>query len=406
MKSNADNFPKILFVNDYRPESEVLADLIRQLLQGYPAEKISWWHCRQTPHYAKPDLQAGSVHYFPLATRLVPNQRLTAPKSYFLERIWAPLAGIHLRRTIAQVKPDVVWIFCNANCWSGVAATMAGLRNIRLHVSLWDYHDINSGIHALGPTRARRFMAKVFQLIKKADTYDTLCPSSLEEIHEQAGRTDGLMVHSGFEPGQLQALENSPAGDSNDDNTLRLAYVGTIISESGFLEILAALEKIRAGQPRKVVLEFFGRRNYRSRSWFNPDWMIEHGLFTDHGLVEALRRCSWGIVVMDPAGEDLQYSRFSFPNKIGTYLSAGVPVLGYGHPQSCLGRLMRQHNLGRFTSATNRNHLEHFLDESLRLPSPRETYRADILQCARTEFNAAEMRAQLWRLWGATLSTS
>lgn len=208
-----------------------------------------------------------------------------------------------------------------------------------------------------------------------------------------------MLVHSGFEPHHLQGLENAPAEEASD-GILRLAYVGTIISEPGFLEMLAALKRVRATQPQKVVLEFFGGRNYRSRAWFEPEWMTEHGMFTDEGLVKALRRCAWGIVVMDPEGADLRYSRYSFPNKVGTYLSAGVPILGFGHAQSSLARILQEFQLGRLTTATQRDDLEKFLVESLRQSAPREVFRQTIQQCARTEFNAAAMRLRLWRLWG------
>jgi glycosyltransferase involved in cell wall biosynthesis len=400
MNSNPEHFPKIFFVNDYPPGSQILADLIRQLLLGYPTEKIAWWYSRQTPVYAKPDLQAGSLYHYPLPAKLVPNQRWTKAKSLFMEKIWVPLAARRLRQAIAEAKPDLVWVFCNAHCWSGVAATVANLHGVRLHVSLWDYHDISGGLHALGKSRAQRFMDHAFRLIKRADTYDTLCPSSIEEIHLRTGRNDGLMVHSGFEAVHLQALALNALQPADEDEVLRLAYVGTIISEKGFFRTLAALEKIRNSQKRKVVLEFFGNRNYRSRSWFKPDWMVEHGLFTDQGLIDAVRRCSWGIVVMDPDGEDLPYSRFSFPNKVGTYLSAGVPVLGFGNPQSCLVRMMQEHEFGRFTTSTNAPELEQFFLESLQILSPREKFRAGILRCAQTEFDAAAMRARLWQLWG------
>ena len=181
---------------------------------------------------------------------------------------------------------------------------------------------------------------------------------------------------------------------------IRIAYVGTIISEQDFLETLAALKKVRSQMPQNVVLEFFGGRHYCRRAWFEPDWMTEHGLFTDEGLVAALRRCAWGLVVMDSSGQDPQYSRFSFPNKVGTYLSAGLPVLGFGHPTSSLAHIMQAHRLGRFTAATARGERERFLLESLRLPSPRAAFHDDILRCARTEFDATDMRAKLWRLWG------
>ena len=252
----------------------------------------------------------------------------------------------------------------------------------------------------MGKARARRFMDYTFQLIKQADSYDTLCPASMEEIYLRTGRKDGLMVHSGFEPNHLQALLSGSNQQVQEDEVLRLAYVGTIISEKGFFRTLAALDKIRNALKRKVVLEFFGNRNYRSQPWFQPDWMLEHGLFTDQGLIDVVRRCSWGIVVTDPEGEDLPYSRFSFPNKVGTYLSAGVPVLGFGNPQSCLIRMMQEHSFGRFTSATDAGELENFLLESFQIKSPRELFQDGILRCAQTEFNAAEMRARLWQLWG------
>jgi hypothetical protein len=197
----------------------------------------------------------------------------------------------------------------------------------------------------------------------------------------------------------LAALENAPA-EPQPDGVIRIAFVGTIISDTGFMEMLAALQAVRLQVPKKVVLEFFGGRNYRSRSWFEPDWMAEHGMFTDEGLVEALRRCTWGIVVMDPSGEDLRYSRFSFPNKVGTYLSAGVPILGFGHAAGSLANIMHAHRLGRFSPAVTRDELAKFWLETLRMPSPRESFRDDILRCARTEFDAAEMRARLWKLWG------
>jgi hypothetical protein len=123
-------------------------------------------------------------------------------------------------------------------------------------------------------------------------------------------------------------------------------------------------------------------------------------MFTDEGLVGALRLCDWGITVMDPAGQDLQYSRFSFPNKIGSYLSAGTPVIGYGNPQSSLLEIMERYRPGRHSSTTDQAELEKFLRACLQTPNPRDLFRDAILQCARTEFNAAEMRAKLWGLWG------
>ena len=393
------DFPRILFVHDYRPDSLVTADLLRQLFLGWPSEKIHWWYCHETGLHAQPAVRAGNLHPFLMPKRLVPHVRQTALKCWWLENFWAPRAARHLEKTIAEVKPDLVAGLLYG--WSvPVLARVRWPENLRRHFSLWDFPDTNGMKKVLGDTRSQRFVADIHKLLRHVNSFDAICPGALTEIRSHTGRTDGLVVHSGFEPQHLAALEKLEAVP--DDGVVRLAYVGTIISESDFLAMLAALKKIRAQVPQKVVLEFFGGRNYRNRAWFEPDWMTEHGMFTDDGLVAALRRCAWGIVVMDLAGEDLRYSRFSFPNKVGTYLSAGVPVLGFGHPTSSLAQIMQEHRLGKFTSATTREELEKFLLESLRLPAPRAAFRDDILRCARTEFNAAEIRARLWQLWGVT----
>ena len=392
------NFPKILFIHDYRPDSLVTADLLRQLFLGWPPEKIHWWYCRETGSHTQPTVRAGRLHPFLIPERLVPHVRQTALKCWWLENFWTPRAARHLEKTIAEVKPDFVAGLLYG--WSvPVLARMRWPANLRRHFSLWDFPDTNGMKRVLGETRSQRFVANIHELLRTAHSFDAICPGALTEIRSHTGRTDGLVVHSGFEPQHLAALEKMDA--TPDDGILRLAYVGTIISENDFLRMLAALKKIRAQAPKKVVLEFFGGRNYRSRAWFEPEWMTEHGMFTDEGLVAALRRCAWGIVVMDSSGDDAQYSRFSFPNKVGTCLSAGVPVLGFGHPTSSLGHIMQAHRLGRFTPATAPTDLENFWLESLRVPAPRALFRDDILRCAQTEFNAPEMRAKLWQLWGA-----
>ena len=393
------HYPKILFVHDYRPEARVLMDLIRQLFLGYPTEQIHWWRCRETVIYEKPDLRAATLHGFCMPEKLVPAIRYTRIKSALLEAFWLPFAARNLERTIARVQPDVVWMILFGWTIPVVGRTRfpAGLHT---HVSLCDMPDTNGMKRTLGARRCQRSMDICTRLVRQATTCSGGGHGMVAEMNAFAGRHDGLVVHSGFEPHHLERLAKAPASQI-EDGIIRLAYVGTIISEAGFLDMLAALKTVRTQLSQKVVLEFFGGRNYKARPWFEPEWMTEHGMFTDEGLVDALRRCSWGIVVMDPAGDDFQYSRYSFPNKIGTCLSAGVPVLGFGHPTSSLAHIMKLHRVGHYTPAITRDEMAKFLLESLRQPAPQAAFREDILRCARTEFNAAEMRAKLWRLWGA-----
>jgi hypothetical protein len=407
-------FPKILCVNELRPDSLVMADCVRQLLVGYPADRIAWWYCRETGARDVADLHVRSLHRWLLPARLLPQRRLQALKGAILEHLWVPLAARHLRRTVAEVKPDLIWVLLygwpilvtrsalSTSGRSGTRAPGSPRFGVRLHTSFWDFPDNADGVRNLGATRAQRMLDAIWHLIRRANSLDGICQPVLEEIKRQTGRDDTILVHSGFEPNHLRVLES--AASSPADNTIRLAYVGTIITEGSFLQMLAALDRVRKSAVKPVVLEFYGARGYRNRPWFNPDWMIEHGVFSDQGLVESLRRCSWGIVVMDLEGKDVRYSKFSFPNKIGTYLSAGVPVLGFGNSQSSLSEIMRDFPIGRFTNAIDEPSLETFLSSALGVPQPRSDFREDILSCARTEFNAELIRARLWNAWGVSTS--
>jgi len=74
----------------------------------------------------------------------------------------------------------------------------------------------------------------------------------LDEIGARTGRNDALLVHSGFEPEQLQALEMGR--DTGADAVLRLAFVGTIIGETAFVELIEALDAARKRSPRPILL--------------------------------------------------------------------------------------------------------------------------------------------------------
>ena len=396
MQRSSQKLPKILFVNDFSPDSLAIADLVRQLFLGYPREQIAWWYSRKSPVRGLTDLTVGQLHCCPLPTKLVPNRRLTSLRAAILERIWVPIAARHLKRTVSAVKPDLVWVLLFS--WPILVARKAGLGGgVPLHVSLWDIPDTKPHVAIWGKARADRFLKAVYWLIRNSTSFDGISPGMLEEIVTHTGRRDGILVHSGFEPEHLAALSSQIATPS--DNVLKLAYVGTIISERAFLNILTALEKLRPHLPKPLKLEFFGARGYRSAPWFNSEWMLEHGVFSDRGLVEALQRCDWGIVVTDPEVEDVRYSRFSFPNKIGTYLSAGVPILAVGHKESALAEVMKSSRVGAFTIEYEGSALEKFLSETLRIANPRSQYRDSILQCASTEFSANEIRARLWNAW-------
>src|SRR2546429_9770588 len=100
MQPATEEFPKILFVNELPPDSLAMADCVRQLLLGYPADRLAWWYCRVSKVRGLTDLRAGRLHRWPMPLKLLPLRRPKTLKASVLERLWAPLAARHLSRTV------------------------------------------------------------------------------------------------------------------------------------------------------------------------------------------------------------------------------------------------------------------------------------------------------------------
>ena len=383
-------FPKLLVAAEFAPTGMGGGEaLMRQLLTGFPSRQIYWWSCR--PALGR-DLPLQPHFCYPAPARLFPHKKFKRLKSWVLEELWAPRAAAHLRSVIAEVRPDQLWLVLYG--WGLPVFARAQLSGPhRTHVSIWDYPDTRARRALVGARRVGRMMSITESLYKEADTCDVISQPMLEDMAKRTARSDAIVVHSGFEPWQLQSLSTS---DVEPGPEIEIAYAGTIIVPETFRLFVAALERIRGTLQRPVRLTFFGGRTYNRQPWFNPEWMREEDLLDDIEFEKRIRRCAWGLVVMDMTDDDPRYNRFSFPNKFGTCLSAGLPLIVLGHRESTAARMMRSHEVGFFTDATDPEELGAFLQRVLALPSPRQTFRDSILRCAAEEFDITRIRRALW----------
>jgi hypothetical protein len=58
---------------------------------------------------------------------------------------------------------------------------------------------------------------------------------------------------------------------------------------------------------------------------------------------------------------DPRYNRYSFPNKFGTYLTAGMPVIVAGHAANSAAEILRRFPVGLFTDTANVDQMADFL---------------------------------------------
>lgn len=384
------DFPRLLVATEAWPNGPGggLA-VIRQMLKGWPVENLYWWGCLSREDQIS--RQKVAVHRVAtIPAKLYPNRRWRAQKSWLLERLWAPWATRHFKRTLADLKPDVVWVI--PHCWAipPVARVLSGGKTA-FHVSIHDYMEIRGVIEKFGIDRSRRMAAMADHLYASATTRDAICQAMADDLRARTGAV-GSINRAGLEQEEFDYLAGAP---KRNDGPIRIAYAGTIIAEDTFALFAGALARIREKLPRPVILDFFGDHSYRSRPWFDSAWMKEHGNLTARELSGALKDCDWGVSPMKLEDDDSRYNRFSLPTKFGGYLAAGLPVIAIGHPESTVMKMSSQYAVGLSITDRNPEKLGGQLLEGLSEREPKTKYRAEILRCATAEFDARRMRAVL-----------
>ncbi|HEX9045423.1 MAG TPA: hypothetical protein VF988_00230 [Verrucomicrobiae bacterium] len=384
------NFPRLLVATEFPPNAPGGGPaVVRQMLQGWPEEKLFWWSCLpdKTQKFGR-RVAGHAVAAIP--PKLYPRRRWRSPRCWLMKGAWTPRAAGHLRKTLDTVKPDVVWMIPHA--WSIPPLARVFLEsNVRFHVSIHDYADVQGAVDSFGLNRCRWMAGLTDQLYARAATRDAICQAMVDDLRQRTGAT-GVINRAGLEPHDFSQLD-APLPAVAD--TIRIGYAGTIIVEPEFALFVAAMERIRQQLPKPVALEFFGDHSYRTRPWFNPAWMTEHGNLALPELSAALRNCSWGFSPMALADDNPRYNRFSLPTKFVSYLAAGLPIISLGHPESSVVQMAAAHDVGLCSTTDDAEALSQQLRTALSEPDPRAKYRPNLRRCALEEFDAQRMRQAL-----------
>jgi hypothetical protein len=361
------------------------------MLRDWPAEQLFWWSCLPERDQTFGRRVAGqAVAHIPC--KLYPNRRWCGPKSWVLEQLWTPWATRHFRRTLGQWQPDVVWVIPHGWSIPPLAGVLPGA-GTGFHVTMQDYMNINSYTALYGAARSRRLAAMADGLYMRAQTRDATSHPMVADLFTRTGARAAQMLHAGIEQEDLAWLQ---APSDGRPDRIRIAHAGSIQLEGVFALFVAALRQVRPRLPQPVTLEFFGNHSYRSRPWFEAAWMNERGNLAAAELTAELRKCTWGFAPMALTDADPRYNRLSFPTKFISCLAAGLPVITLGHPESSVVKMARAYEVGVCLTSADINELTDHLAAALADPAPKARYQAQILRCARTEFDADRMRATLY----------
>jgi glycosyltransferase involved in cell wall biosynthesis len=384
------DYPKLLVATEFPPNTPGGGGaIIRQMLKGWPIEKLFWWSCR--PDTSQQYGQRTARHAVAsIPSKLYPNKRGRELKGWLLDLLWKPWAEQHFRKALAELQPDVVWVIPHG-------FSIAPLSNVLLkgripcHFSLHDYPDTQTAVSQMGVKRCRQLANQVDRLYKHATSRDTISREMTNDLADRTGAA-GNVNHAGLEHEDFNFLSAKPGAQGG---SIRIAYAGTIIAEAAFAVFVKALARARSGLSRPLTLEFFGDHSYHSQSWFDSSWMIEHGNLAVDDLSRALKECTWGFMPMEISDDNPRYNRFSLPTKLVSYLASGLPVISFGHPESTVVKMSSQYRVGLCLEENNVDNLSARLIAGLSDADPGTKFRPEIQRCALAEFDAIKIRNSL-----------
>lgn len=397
-------FPRLLVATEFPPNgSGGGAAIARQMLKGWPVDKLFWWNCHpEIERRFGQQVAANRTAFIP--PRLLPNRRLARPKSWLMENIWAPRAASHLRSTLAEFRPEAIWTI--PHVWSiPPLARVLPVSGIGFHTSIHDYVDTQHSIATLGAARNHRLAAMADILYSCAESRDAISDSMVEDLRVRTGST-GIVSHMGLEQSDFDFLAKK-SGKPQD--VIRIAYAGTISTEATFILFVEALAAVRARLSKPVSIEIFSSHSYGDRPWFDISWMHERGNLPEPHFTNALRECAWGFSPMSLAEDDPRH-RFSLSTKFISYIAAGLPVFTMGHPETGVVKMAKVYAVGACVDSAEPGPLREKMLEAFSLEDPWGVFGPEILRCARTELDATRMRQALhdsfYACARATLKTS
>jgi hypothetical protein len=383
------SWPKLLVVTEFSPNALGGGpSVVRQMLKGWPTERLLWWSCLPDPEPNEFKVNAHLTATIP--RKLYPHSRLVRPKVWLLDHFWSKWATSHLKVAIKQHQPDVVWVIPHQWSILPLAAALPTTKQ-HYHISVHDY-PVHHAEGKVGLRMTMRLASLLDDLYRQAASRDVICQQMASDLQHRTGRGADEILNAGVEPEDFVYLEGKR---SINRNTIKIAHAGTITAEADFTRFVESLARVRNRLQAAIELHFFGAHSYRGRPWFAADWMIEHGNVSDETFRAELRNCDWGLSPMELTNENPRYNRFSLPSKTVRYLAAGLPIITVGHKDSTIVQLARRYSFGVTIQSVDSKRMDELLLEAFREENVWRHYRDEILRCARKEFDAVQMRTRL-----------
>ena len=252
-------FPLLLIATEFAPNAPGGGPvLVAQMLKGWPAEKLMWWSCLPQGQRSFP-LRVEHHHVARIPAKLYPHVRQTRSKAWVLENLWAAWATKHLRATIFNNQPEVIWTIPHQ--WSILPmANVLPTATIPYHISVHDYPDAHHPEKRFGQRITNRLVSLFEHLYTRAYSRDVISHEMAADLEERTSQPVDGIFNAGLEPEDFAYLERKA---SSNPETINLAHAGTIVAEATFVRFVESIRRVRRILSKPIKLHLFGAHTYR-----------------------------------------------------------------------------------------------------------------------------------------------
>jgi len=244
------------------------------------------------------------------------------------------------QRFAKQHHAELVWAILNCPSTILLARPLADALALPLVVTVWDPPEYLAENHRLEPLERRRLLRE-FERTLRAAARCAVASEGMRDEYRQRYGVDGIVHIHAIRP----ELRRLPANGPGPDDRLIIGVAGNLYAKREWDALLAALSAhhwriagrqvvvrvlsggIRAAAEGGTCIEYLG--------WRPPEETID--LLAEADLAYL------------PYWFDKRHRlsvRLCFPNKLSTYLAAGIPVLFHGPEDSSVARFFRRYPAG------------------------------------------------------------
>jgi glycosyltransferase involved in cell wall biosynthesis len=340
--------PRILLLTSHPPGSIGIGGaFLSALCRVYPHNRI----CCFAPSLAKLHTIAADMKWMPIELCELPRQHGIRRLGHTVEKLTTPLTQQVSRMTqcLSLVKRavefgqahdvDLVWAVLDHPAIIGIANEITTQLKARLVTMVWDPPELlMDNLHY--DLLSRRITMQAFaRLLRRAESCAVASELMKEEYHQRYHVAKPLvMIKSG-------SNRIVPASKLKSADRFVIGFAGSLYATREWDALLNALSSINWQlESRQISIRFLGNNlSLRARSGMVIDFL---GWRPADETLQLLSECDIAYLPYWLDEKHSQAVRLCFPNKLSTYIAAGLPVLYHGPADSSPAHFMTRFPVG------------------------------------------------------------